>query len=84
MKKLLFATLIAGSLLNVSCKKDADDAPVLPDAETMEMNFSDFNSNNANRRTTVDTNKIDRIHLVQWKPVGDELHRVSLPAPPLG
>ena len=32
----------------------------------------------------LDINKIDRIHLVQWKPVGDELHRVSLPAPPLG
>ena len=29
----------------------------------------------------LDSNKIDRIHLVQWKLVGDELHRVSLPAP---
>ena len=27
----------------------------------------------------LDANKIDRRHLVQWKPVGDELHRVSLP-----
>ena len=27
----------------------------------------------------LDTNKIDRRHLVQWKPVGDALHRVSLP-----
>ena len=27
----------------------------------------------------LDTNKIDRCHLVQWKPIGDALHRVSLP-----
>jgi hypothetical protein len=27
----------------------------------------------------LDTNKIDRRHLVQWKPIGDALHRVSLP-----
>ena len=27
----------------------------------------------------LDTNKIDRRHLVQWKPKGDALHRVSLP-----
>jgi hypothetical protein len=31
----------------------------------------------------LDTNKIDRRHLVQWKPVGDALHRVSLPHHPL-
>ena len=30
-------------------------------------------------RDCLDTNKIDRRHLVQWKPIGDELHRVSLP-----
>ena len=29
----------------------------------------------------LDTNKIDRRHLVQWKPIGDALHRVSLPDP---
>ena len=27
----------------------------------------------------LDTNNIDRCHLVQWKPIGDALHRVSLP-----
>ena len=27
----------------------------------------------------LDSNKIDRCHLVQWKPIGDALHRVSLP-----
>jgi hypothetical protein len=27
----------------------------------------------------LDTNKIDRRHLVQWKPIGDVLYRVSLP-----
>ena len=27
----------------------------------------------------LDTNQIDRRHLVQWKPIGDALHRVSLP-----
>ena len=27
----------------------------------------------------LDTNKIDRCHLVQWKPIGDALRRVSLP-----
>ena len=31
----------------------------------------------------LDTNKINRMHLVQWKPVGDVLHRVSLPSHPL-
>jgi hypothetical protein len=30
----------------------------------------------------LDTNKIDRRHLVQWKPIGHELHRVSLPDHP--
>ena len=30
----------------------------------------------------LDTNKIDRRHLVQWKPIGDALHRVSLPDHP--
>ena len=30
----------------------------------------------------LDSNKIDRLHLVQWKPVDDALHRVSLPDHP--
>ena len=30
----------------------------------------------------LDTNRINRSHLVQWKPIGDELHRVSLPDQP--
>ena len=30
----------------------------------------------------LDINKIDRFHLVQWMPVGDALHRVSLPDHP--
>ncbi|MDB4651101.1 hypothetical protein OAE26_00780 [Synechococcus sp. AH-551-E05] len=28
------------------------------------------------------TNKINRLHLVQWKPNGDVLHQVSLPDQP--
>jgi hypothetical protein len=30
----------------------------------------------------LDTNMIDRRHLVQWKPIGDALHGVSLPDQP--
>ena len=30
----------------------------------------------------LDSNKIDRRHLVQWKPVEDALHQVSLPDHP--
>lgn len=30
----------------------------------------------------LDRNKIDRLHLVQWKLVDDSLHRVSLPDHP--
>ena len=30
----------------------------------------------------LDYHKIDRRHLVQWKPIGDALHQVSLPSDP--
>ena len=30
----------------------------------------------------LDSHKIDRRHLVQWKPIGDALHQVSLPSHP--
>ena len=30
----------------------------------------------------LDTNKIDRRHLMQWKLIGDALHQVSLPEHP--
>ena len=30
----------------------------------------------------LDNHKIDRRHLVQWKPIGDALHQVSLPSHP--
>ena len=30
----------------------------------------------------LDSNKIDRLHLVQWKQSGDDLHCVSLPDHP--
>ena len=30
----------------------------------------------------LDVNNIDRLHVVQWKPAGDTMHRVSLPDRP--
>ena len=42
-------------------------------------NWSKATLSGKNILDCLNTNKIDRRHLVQWKPVGDALHRVSLP-----
>ena len=42
MKNLIFAAIIAGSLLNVSCKKDPADAPTIPPQSSLNIDFSDF------------------------------------------
>ena len=43
-------------------------------------NWSQSTLSGKDIRDCLDTNKIDRRHLVQWKPSGDALHRVSLPS----
>jgi len=42
MKKLILTAIIAGSLLNVSCKKDPADAPRIPPESSLDADFSDF------------------------------------------
>lgn len=59
MKKLVFAALIAGSLLNVSCKKDPADAPTLPPSTSMDIDFSNFQEDGKTDSTAVDTTKFD-------------------------
>jgi len=59
MKKLLFTLLIAGSLLNVSCKKDASEAPDLPPPESLSIDFSDFSNANSRTSAAIDTTKKD-------------------------
>lgn len=54
MKKILFGAVIAGSLLNVSCKKDPSEAPSIPPQNTLEMDFSDFQESSKSTEDTVD------------------------------
>ena len=56
MKKLLIATVIGATVLNMSCKKDPEDAPTIPPADTFEMDFSDFNDGG---KSAIDTTKRD-------------------------
>ena len=45
-------------------------------------NWSAATLTGANIWDCLDSNKIDRMHLVQWKRIGDDLHSVSLPDHP--
>ncbi|QNI42692.1 hypothetical protein [Synechococcus sp. A15-28] len=45
-------------------------------------NWSAATLKGANIWDCLDSNKIDRMHLVQWKKSGDDLHSVSLPDHP--
>lgn len=59
MKKLLFTALIAGSLLNISCKKDASEAPLLPPKSSMSADFSNFQESGKTDSSSIDTTKFD-------------------------
>ncbi len=74
MKKLLFTLLIAGVLLNVSCKKDASEAPDLPPSESLSVDFSDFTNTNSRLAATFDTTKKDHferavIQVAVWNTI---------------
>jgi len=69
MKKLIFAAIITGSLLNVSCKKDPADAPAIPPQSSLEVDFSDFSSSGKTDTVTAGSNSYWRrsiTHVVIW------------------